>query len=491
MIQKFKSPVSGFAFLFFSLVLYPANILFPIGNESRSSEKSKEKAYILEQKLLSALESHPEFLSLEESAKAYYYDSETKGILPDSKIGLAYRSYPVRGKNPLAPDLKNREDLPAMSGREWMISQEIPYPEKLRSEKKIAYWSYLSEKERVALAKNELIRDLYLLLIEKSILENEIRDWKSVLSIQTSLSRISNAGFITGRESTYATLRDQNDLLRTKEKLIDLETDLSVVNASIDYFISLQKSSSPNQVSASPQLWEDMQILLDTKIGSLIEKARENPEQLSLQNPNSKRLETEIQLALENENRDNLTYFPDSEIFIAYMERNSKLFRVSQNPINSGSIMPSDEFSGDLLSFGVTLRVPTWSWSVKQELNQKNRSEKTKELQAKKALDKKLSTEIFKLVQSIQGAERMIEYYEKELLPSLERSSRIQAGSGSSTGDSGSILRLRMEYQTAVAIQNDLKRKKYQSIVSLLELTNELTQPITLSQAETSQSRRD
>jgi hypothetical protein len=417
------------------------------------------------------LSNHPEIRSLDEGVKSLYWNTETKDILPDTKIGLAYRSYPARRGNPLQPDMGNRDDTPGMTGREISISQEIPYLEKLQSDKKLSYWNFRSEKERVILAKNQFLKNFFLLSIEKNILNQEKADWNQVQKVQSSLSRISNAGFTSGRDNAFSALRDRNDNTKIKDKIIDINTRLEEVEESLEYFLSAFNENQKEKFTSSLPALHTM---LDTKYQDFIQLLQSNPSQLSANNPNSKLYETNIQLAKESERRDNLNYLPDAEIFLAYMQRNSRLFRVSQNPINFGNVMATEEFTGDLVSFGVTLKVPTWSWSAKKDLNRKNQAEKNKSIQSREAIQRQILSEMRRLVSSINGLETRIKYYENELLPTLMKSSRIQSAGSSASNDSSAILRLKLEYNISLAEKNDLLRKKQIAIIELLELSDAL-----------------
>lgn len=435
-----------------------------------SNSNSYQDVDQLEEKIQNLLQRHPEVISLDESVQSYYWDKETKDVLPDTKIGLSYRNTPIRGGNPLAPDLKNREDIPGMTGTEISISQEIPYPEKLLADKKISYWNFRNEKERIQILKNNFFKDFYILSIEKKILKEEIEDWKEISKIQKSMTKISNAGFTSGRGSTFSSLKEKNENIKIKDRLIEMETSYQEVNEALRYFIDkgdIDDSDLQNFIL-------NINDMIEKRIKTLITKIESKPEEVSVRNPNAKLFETNIHLSKEKERRDDLRYLPDTEVFIAYLQRNSRLYRVSQNPINYGSIMPSQEFSGDLLSFGVSLKVPTWSWTIKKDLNRKNRSERNQAIQSRTAIQKKIRTDMSRLIRTIEGTEKRIQYYENELIPTLKRSARIQSAGTSDSSSATSILQLKLDYHLAIVEKKDLYRTKYRSMIQLLELSDEI-----------------
>lgn len=474
--------VTGLGRLFGATAFLVSGIYYPILGEKNFSQ--------VEQAIGEILYSHPEIRALEEGVKSSYWDQQTKNQVPDPKIGFAYRSYPARSGSPFKPDLKNREDLPGMSGREISISQEIPYPEKLDSEKKIAKWSYREEEEKTRIQKNTFLKSLYALLLEKKFINEELREWGRIQTILHSLGKISNAGFVSGRENTFSTLRDNNDHTKVQDKIIELETKRDEVDRALEYFLSdaayhsnvteptqVGKTSPNGQSSPGPSILESMiQPYLDHRLDNLIDRIQSKADIYARNNPESKLYQAQVQKTQESENRDLLEFFPDTEVFLAYMQRNPRLVRISQNPLNWGEIMPTEEFTGDLVSFGVTLKVPVWSWAWRGDIRRKNQYARNQAQYSQEAIEKKIKSEIRRITKTLQGNLRRIEYYEKDLIPTLEKSARIKTASSSAvTGDASSVLRLKLEYQMAKAERIALDRTKYATLLDLLELTDEIS----------------
>ncbi|EOQ95980.1 hypothetical protein LEP1GSC195_2419 [Leptospira wolbachii serovar Codice str. CDC] len=93
-----------------------------------------EKSESMESKIQMLLGSHPELLVKYLESKEKHHRSEHADVYPDPKFGFAYRSYPYRGD---VTRERSRPDTPGMTGNEYSISQEIPFPGKLDLEKQI------------------------------------------------------------------------------------------------------------------------------------------------------------------------------------------------------------------------------------------------------------------------------------------------------------------------------------------------------------------
>jgi len=448
--------------MYFRLCVFSIIVVTSIPYMALLSIEAKSQDW--DKRIAILLSNHPELKSQRETLRSLLYEKETVGILPDPKIGFAYRSYPVRGRNPLSPDLRTREDTPGMTGRELSIIQEIPYPDKLRSDKNLVYWEYMTEKEKFRILKNEFLGNFYLLLVEKHFIQTEIDSWKNVQTVLRSISHISQANFSSGQENSSNYLTDKNEAERMKDKLLELETQSQELEKSLEYYY-YNSNQEEKEIFVS-----EIRNHLDAKWLHILNLLNRPVQNLALRNPNTKLLESGIHKAQEVERRDLLEFYPDSEVFLSYMKRNSRNFRISENPLNYGSIMPTDEFSGDLLSFGVTLKIPAWSLAIRKDLHLKNRSLKDKEIQARVALERKMESEIQRLIKTIEGANKRIESYSKEILPTYQKSVRIASGNIGKGYDS--VLRFRLEYLKARAELVNLERQKYRSILQLLELSD-------------------
>lgn len=414
--------------------------------------------------------SHPELLSLEEGLRSEHWDSKTKNIYPDPKIGLAYRSYPVRSSGSISPDFRGKQDTPGMTGRELSISQEIPYPGRLLSEKKLAVEVYKEQESRLRIAKNQFLKDLYTSLIERKILEEEIQEYKQVKNILSSLSRISNAGFITGKDSTFSTLRDRNDMVKIAVTILELETRKEEVGQILEYYIS----SAEEEQNSVHELEEKVSLYLDKKLEGVINDIRTNLDTYVKANPTNQLYQASNRVAKEKEILDQSKYYPDAEVFLAYMKRNSELYRISENPLNYGTVLPMNEFSGDLISFGVSLKIPIWSWGWKNDIVKRNQSSRKQANYSELANERKVKSTIQRIIETIQGNKKRIQYYETELLPTLNRSSQIKTASSSGAGDASSILRLKLEYNLARAELKNLYREKMLATINLLVITDQI-----------------
>lgn len=414
------------------------------------------------------LSNHPALLSMQEQVRAISYNQEIQGRLPDLQLGLAYRNYPTRSRTPLLPNFRDRDDFTSMTGKEIFLSQEIPYPQKLSSEKKIALLDHLSEKEKYHILKNEFIVNYYSLLLESHFLQKEKELLQKIIQLQTSILKISGSGYSTGKIKSFTFLEEENNLRKWKERSLLIQSKLKETKELLHYYeIALSMEEIQIMIEWIP-------LYLHELFSKLINQVNEFYSDLKILNPILRSYDISLQKLEEEERLTKLNYIPDSELFVGYMLRNSKLFRISQNPLNFGQIMPIEEYTGDLVSFGVTLKIPSWSIPTTNSKAKQIHSIKKKEFYEKLAYEKKLITDIKSSIQRIKGYEERIQYYNQDILPNLKKSSKISSVDFENQEFNLSSLNFAREYYIANYDLLGIEKEKLIIILNLLEIIDKL-----------------
>ncbi|TGL48640.1 transporter [Leptospira meyeri] len=178
--------------------------------------------------------------------------------------------------------------------------------------------------------------------------------------------------------------------------------------------------------------------------------------------------------AMIESKKDEILHFPDFEIFVSYMQRRRKPFLLDSGPLNL-SIMDNPEFAGDLWSAGVTIRVPVWSLSKVDELNQSNAIRITRLQREKEKEQIRLKSEYQATIEAWLGNKQRFDHFKNNLLPSFQKNIKTSLSSyakGESVlGESYDFIVESLEMQSQV---HQIQFKRWSSVLKLLQLTNHL-----------------
>jgi cobalt-zinc-cadmium efflux system outer membrane protein len=175
---------------------------------------------------------HPEIQSLQSELKSKAAGANHETTYPDPKIGVAFRNYPTRSYTPN----DRAYDTPSMTGIEYSISQEIPFPGKLTLQGKA---SKLIEMEFLHFAKsrkNQFLLEYLSQLVrlkssEKKIILNDL-----IRKTLESQKTISASTFATGNSALSKTLKLQVEGTVSQEREIEFTRDKKNAIASLEYF---------------------------------------------------------------------------------------------------------------------------------------------------------------------------------------------------------------------------------------------------------------
>ncbi|HMW05376.1 MAG TPA: TolC family protein [Leptospiraceae bacterium] len=408
---------------------------------------------------------HPEIKSLEAELKSKKANAGHETTYPDPKIGIAFRNYPARSYS-----LNDKAyDTPSMTGIEYSISQEIPFPGRLTLQGKV---SKLGELEFLHLSKsrkNQFLLEYLTQLVrlksaEKKIVLNEL-----IRKTLESQKTISTSTLAVGGSNLSKSLKLQVEASLSQEREIEYTKDKKNAIAALEYF-KVDTSSKDLLIKLDPSKYlKEKAIQIKSEKNILKENL--------IENPNYKLSSVAIERAKNESKLSSLLHAPDTEVFFAYMKRRNQIITLDNGPLNY-QIMDNTEYRGDLFSFGVNVRVPVWSFFSSHDLKQRseeNVQSKAFELERNKLF---LESNFEKLLVTLDSIDLQIDLYEKRIIPELNKSlSALSSQYGTGKVDLIEVLNSKIELQRAFITEEELQEKKKITTLLLLELTDHLLKP--------------
>ena len=405
---------------------------------------------------------HPEIQSLQSELKSKAAGANHETTYPDPKIGIAFRNYPTRSYS-----LNDRAyDTPSMTGIEYSISQEIPFPGRLTLQGKASKLNEIEFSHFSKSRKNQFVLEYISGLIRLKSSERKILLNDLIRKTLESQKTISSSTYATGNSALSKTLKLQVEATRSQEREIEFIRDKKNAIASLEYF-KTDNSDLTKIVQA------DTGKFLSDK-GNLIKTEKQNLKQKLLENPNYKLASVAIERSKNESRLSSLLHAPDTEVFFAYMKRRNQIVTVDNGPLNY-QIMDNTEYRGDLFSFGVNVRVPVWSFFSSHNLKERsveNTKSKTFELERNKLF---LESNFDKLLATLESIDSQLELYQKRLIPELNKSlSALSSQYGTGKIDLIEVLSAKLELQKTYISEEELLEKKKLTTLLILELTDSL-----------------
>lgn len=414
----------------------------------------------LEEILDVLVKEHPESKSLAGLSQAHKSHSDATGILPDPKIGVAFRNYPTRGGYSTSD---RALDTPTMTGVELSVSQEFPFPGKLSTEKKISKLMQTESNFAYIAGVNRILGDFFSRLNKYKYSEKKKAINERILTLLGAQKSISENSYSYGENTLSGVLKATVAKTEAIEKETEYNTQLKDLKSQIEYYQISDKVTFADLYSIDlDSFLENKNDELEALIIAQTSLIEDSPE-YKIQAEEEKRLKEQAKLT-------KYSLAPQTEVFFSYMKRRSQTFALDQGPLNYG-VMDTTEYRGDLYSFGVNMRVPVWSalkWnSITGETEHlaevgKDSVEKTR-VQMLSELNRNLAY--------IKGVSNQIRLVEKRLIPELEKSARagsFQYASGK-VNVQDTLLAQTEILNTKIRLE-DLKERKNESILNTLKL---------------------
>lgn len=430
-----------------------AFILFFVSIFSIYSEETSSKNFF------NSVLKHPEIQALESYQKSLKGNSVHEETYPDPKVGIAFRNYPVRSYSFNDKPL----DTPSMTGIEYSVSQEIPYPGKLGLKGKLGK---LGEKESgyyLQSNKNKFLLEFLNTLISKQTLQRKLEILKDIKLNLESQKKIQSASSTSGSGNLAKSLKTQSAINSIYDKELETQREIKNLDASIQYYSKSLEKSDLNQFSLNSFL---------RKSESNITQSIDDKKQRLIENPNYKLLLASVDKSKTEQELSDIEHAPEAEIFFAYMRRRNQDFQIDRGPLNY-QIMDTTEYRGDLFSVGVNMKIPVWSFLTKKGLHERSsENTKSKNFDLEK-IKLSLEADLEKLLNTINGINEQLELHNKRIIPDLEKAISAES-SLYSTGkiEFSEILSTKNDLLIIHLTAEDLLEKKYKAVLSILELTD-------------------
>jgi outer membrane protein, heavy metal efflux system len=400
------------------------------------------------------LVSHPEIQGYLSKFRSKKFDENHSDVYPDPKFGIAYRNYPYN-KKLIRKD--SNADTPSMTGMEYTVSQEIPFPGKLdliRKNKKNEIQEIDTEN---SLKVSNFIENYLTLKIQYFLNQKRLNHYRSLKEILISLSKIKSASYIAGKSDLSSSNQYNIDAIVMDQKIKEAEYNISSIEASIEYYETTKELKD--------FLIKEYIIFLD------LESKKFNKIQSDDYHPILKLAEIFQQKSLIEKKQANIEHFPDSEVFVSYLKRKNIQYVFDGGYIGDYSIMDTTEFRGDLFSFGITMKIPVWS-NVKNHSLSKRSSENLKGSEFNYNRTKLwLYTERKKNLALYQGLKDRYKLLSEDHIKILDKSlSSLKANYQSGKGNFESLGKLKIEYYKTLLEQEDIAEKKYLVLINLCSL---------------------
>jgi outer membrane protein TolC len=415
--------------------------------------------------LNSLLTNHPEIASLNSELNSKRANAGHETTYPDPKIGIAFRNYPTRSYS-----LNNKAyDTPSMTGIEYSISQEIPFPGKLTLQGKASRFIEMEFLHFSKSRKNQFLMEYLSQLVRLKSAEKKIIFNDLIRKTLESQKTISASTFATGNSALSKTLKLQVEGTLSQEREIELTRDKKNAIGSLEYF------KTDNVDLAKIREADTGKYFIDKL--NLIKSEKQNLKLGLIENPNYKLASVAIERAKNESKLASIMHAPDTEIFFAYMKRRNQIVTVDNGPLNY-QVMDNTEYRGDLFSFGMNVRVPVWSFFSSRELKERateNTKSKAFELERNKLF---LESSFDKLFITLESIEAQIELHQKRLIPELKKSlTALSSQYASGKTDLIEVLTAKIELEKAHITEEELQEKKAITTLLILELTDNLIKP--------------
>ncbi|EQA43454.1 outer membrane efflux protein [Leptospira broomii serovar Hurstbridge str. 5399] len=404
---------------------------------------------------------HPEAKSLAGVSHAHKSHSDASGILPDPKIGFAYRNYPTR--NGYSLNGNRALDTPTMTGMEFSVSQEFPFPGKLGTEKRI---SKIMENEATLgylVGVNRMLGDFFIRLNRFQRIEKKKQINGRILDLLNAQKSITEGYYSAGTVPLTGALKASIAKTDAMEKEAEYNTNLKDLTSQLEYYKVLDRVSLSDlfQINLDSFLEESLQ-RLNSLANSGVPAVEDTPDYKILL-AEEKRLKEQTKLT-------KYSIAPQTEVFFSYMKRKSQTFSADTGPLNY-SLMDTTEYRGDLFSFGVNMRVPVWSALKWNSIT--GETEHLAEV-GKDSVDKtraQMVSEINRGIEVIRGTSNQIQIVEKKLIPEMEKAARASASLyAPGKANIQDTLLAQTEVLNAKIRLEDLRERKNETILNMLKL---------------------
>lgn len=419
----------------------------------------------LDSVILEALKNHPEIKSLRSNFIAKKKDAEHSDVYPDPKFGVAFRNYPYRGYFSLND---KRTGTPGMTGIEYMVSQEIPFPGKLTLQQKARSLSSAGYMHFIRSTENRLSSEMLSNLIRIHSIQKRVKVNKKLIEVNRSIIRIGHSMYISGKQGIGNTLESKIESNRYKDKEISLGIEYKESLRNLEYITNLSEDKLISIPESEVIDW------IDKRMNDVWKLKSDELDNLIKENPVYKLTSIEKEVREFEKKAGNLSHYPETEVFLSIMKRRNRELVYNQGPLN-WDLMDSNEYQGTLFNFGLTMRVPVWSFFRSHSLSEKLSKDVETMTYEKEKVQRELSIRFKKNLDIYSGLTEEIKFYSSTLIPEIKQAIDSKAAMYKSGNlNSMEILKFQIEYNKAQYDLLELKERRYMIAISILETLDKL-----------------
>ncbi|MDV6236957.1 TolC family protein [Leptospira ellisii] len=437
-----------------SRLLYSIIFIFFFNNPIFSEESEPLRI------LNAIVREHPEAKSLFHSLHAHKSHTEATGIMPDPKIGVAYRNYPTRN----GYSLNDRPlDTPTMTGIEFSLSQEFPFPGKLGSEQRISKFMETEAGWNFESGINRLLADALSKInrYQRTSIKKELN--RKIADLLRAEKKVSEGYYSSGSSPLAEALKVSIAKTASMEKETEYSAILKDLSSQLEYFLV------EDRVSFRDLSLFDMDSYFKEHASRILE-FQNSVETSAAENPEYKLYLAEEKRLRESAKLSKLSLLPQTEVFVSYMKRRSQTFALDQGPLEY-KVMDTTEYRGDLFSFGVNLRVPVWSALKWGSISGQYETEAESGKETARKIKLQVIAELNRNSELIRGYEKQIEILDRKLVPELEQAVRAASASYlSGKINFQELSSIQVEVWNAKIRKEDLLEKKNDSVINVLKI---------------------
>jgi len=267
--------------------------------KSENIQKEKSELTTLQELIDEALQNNPEIKALSESWEASKMRIPQAGAWKDPQINFNIINLPAK---------QFSFGLEPMTGKQFLFTQQIPFPGKTSLKEKVAGEEENVFGELFSDKKNEIIKKVKTAYYNLYLIDKSIEITEKNKSLLESFIRIVSSKYEVGRGLQQDILKSQVEISKIMEKLITLRQKRKSVSARIN---TLLNRSPETQIAKLPEI-EQSQFNLKNEELDII--AFETRPMLNAMDNQIKRNEYSYNLARRE-------YFPDFNISLGYTQR--------------------------------------------------------------------------------------------------------------------------------------------------------------------------
>ena len=314
-----------------------------------------------------------------------------------------------------------------MTSKMFGVSQELPFPGKLKSQAEIAAADTLTSQDDLDEARNMLKRDAKLAYFDIYHIERIIAVYDYHREATDALLRLAESKLPEGKATQSQVLDLELERADIEDQIIEDETRLRESEADLE-----QATGARDTVLITPRLGLPA---FPYSLAALDSIAREN-------NPGLRKLHAQADQEQLRFKRADLDKYPDFQFSLEYMQRDALSATSPMNPANysgerAAGIIPMPMPQSDLITAGVSIELPLNYNNQRVEAMGEAEAMRTMKQSDEQAEELDLHTELESDLVKLQGIRKEYEVLRNEIFPASKEA--VQTNTANYTYDKTSL----------------------------------------------------